>query len=122
MVGGLVLAAGPVLGVEPQLNMLDQLAAGSWELRDRSGAVTQRICVPQGRRLMQLRHPGPPCDTYVIQDQPNEVVVQYTCQGCGYGRTHIRRETNRLVQMDGTGIADGLPFEFVFEARRFGDC
>lgn len=122
MVGGLVLAAGPVLGVEPQLNMLDQLAAGSWELRDRSGAVTQRICVPQGRRLVQLRHPGPPCDTYVIQDQPNEVVVQYTCQGRGYGRTHIRRETNRLVQMDGTGIADGLPFEFVFEARRVGDC
>ena len=91
-------------------------------MRDRSGAVIQRICVPHGRQLVQLRHPGPPCDIYVIEDQPNEVVAQYTCRGRGYGRTHIRRESNRLVQMDGTGIADGLPFEFVFEARRVGDC
>ena len=102
--------------------MLDQLAPGSWELRDRSGVVTERLCVPSGRRLVQLRHPGPLCETYVVQDQPNEVVVQYTCRGRGSGRTHIRRETNRLVQMDGTGIADGLPFDFAFEARRVGDC
>lgn len=122
LIGGLVLAAGPVLGAGPQLGMLDQLAPGNWELRDRSGAMSQRICVPHGRRLVQLRHPGSPCDTYVIQDLPNEVVVQYTCRGRGYGRTHIRRETNRLVQMDGTGIADSLPFDFNFEARRVGDC
>jgi hypothetical protein len=122
VIGGLILAAGPILGAEPQLGMLDQLAPGKWEMRDRSGAITERICVPHGRQLVQLRHPGPLCDTYVIQDQPNEVVVQYTCRGRGYGRTHIRRETNRLVQMDGTGIADGLPFDFVFEARRVGDC
>lgn len=122
VIGGLILAAGPVMAAGPQLVMLDQLAPGNWELRDRSGSVTERICVPHGRRLAQLRHPGPACDTYVIQDQPNEVVVQYTCRGRGYGRTHIRRETNRLVQMDGTGIANGLPFDFVFEARRVGDC
>ena len=91
-------------------------------MRDQSGTVIKRICVPHGRQLVQLRHPGPTCDTYVIENQPNEVVVQYTCRGRGYGRTHIRRESNRLVQMDGTGIADGLPFDFAFEARRVGDC
>lgn len=121
-IGGLILATLPVLGAEPQLNMLDQLATGSWEMRDQSGTVIQRICVPHGRQRVQLRHPGPTCDTYVIENQPNEVVVQYTCRGRGYGRTHIRRESNRLVQMDGTGIADGLPFDFAFEARRVGDC
>lgn len=122
VLGGLILAAGPVLSAPSQLGMLDQLAPGSWELRDRTGAMTQRICIPQGRRLVQLRHPGSLCDTYVVQDRPDDVVVQYTCRGRGYGRTHIRRETNRLVQMDGTGIADGLPFDFNFEARRVGDC
>ena len=121
-IGGLILAAVPALGAGPQLGMLDQLAAGSWEMRNRSGAVIQRICFPHGRQLVQLRHPGPPCDIYIIADQPNEVVVQYTCRRRGYGRTHIRRESNRLVQMDGIGIDDGLPFEFVFEARRVGDC
>jgi hypothetical protein len=50
------------------------------------------------------------------------VVVQYTCRGKGYGRTHIRRETGRLVQIDSQGIAGGLPFEFSAEARRVGDC
>lgn len=121
-VAGLVLAAGPVLGAGAGLAMLDQLTPGTWELGDRSGAIAQRVCVPHGRRLLQLRHPGAACDTYVIEDQPSEVVAQYTCRGRGYGRTHIRRETNRLVQIDGNGIADGLPFEFAYEARRVGDC
>jgi hypothetical protein len=48
--------------------------------------------------------------------------VQYTCRGRGYGRTHIRRETSRLVQIDTQGIADGRPFAFAAEARRVGDC
>ena len=48
--------------------------------------------------------------------------VQYTCRGKGYGRTQIRRESNRLVQIDSQGIADGLPFSFSAEARRVGDC
>ncbi|MGB7655385.1 MAG: hypothetical protein WBL74_07875, partial [Novosphingobium sp.] len=70
VIGGLILAAGPILGAGPQLGMLDQLAPGKWEMRDRSGAIAERICVPHGRQLVQLRHPGPLCDTYVVQDQP----------------------------------------------------
>ena len=74
------------------------------------------------RRLIQLRHPDASCDKVVVQDSPSEVTVQYTCRGRGYGRTHIRKETNRLVQIDSQGIANGLPFEFNAEARRVGDC
>lgn len=102
--------------------MLDQLAPGRWELRDRSGAVVQRVCVASGRQLIQLRHPGPACESVVVQDTPGEVDVQYTCRGRGYGRTQIRRETNRLVQLNSQGIANGLPFEFAAEARRTGEC
>jgi hypothetical protein len=50
------------------------------------------------------------------------VTVQYTCRGRGFGRTHIRRETDRLVQIDTQGIADSRPFAFSVEARRTGDC
>lgn len=102
--------------------MLDQLAGGRWELREHATSQPQRLCVPSGRRLIQLRHPGAPCDTFVVEDGPVQVVVQYTCQGRGYGRTRIRRETNRLVQIDSQGIADGLPFDFSVEARQVGDC
>ena len=48
--------------------------------------------------------------------------MQYTCRGRGYGRTHIRRETGRLVQIESQGIVDGLPFDFVAEGRRIGEC
>ena len=52
----------------------------------------------------------------------NEVTGQYTCRGDGYGRTHIRRETATLAQIDGQGIAGGKPFQFAAEARRVGSC
>jgi hypothetical protein len=102
--------------------MLDQLQGGRWEMHERTGGPTRRLCAPSGRHLIQLRHPGTHCDSIVIEDGPAQVVVQYICQGRGYGRTRLRRETNRLVQIESQGIADGLPFDFSAEARRVGDC
>jgi predicted subunit of tRNA(5-methylaminomethyl-2-thiouridylate) methyltransferase len=58
----------------------------------------------------------------VVEDRADQVTVQYTCRGRGYGRTTIRRETGRLVQIQTQGIAEGLPFDFAAEARRMGDC
>lgn len=115
--------ASPAASQRPTLAMLDQLERGSWELhfRDEAGAV-QRICLKDARRLIQLRHPTANCERLVVEDDAQLVTVQYTCRGMGYGRTRIRRETSRLVQIDSQGIADGLPFAFVAEARRVGDC
>lgn len=114
--------AAPVMGQRPALAMLNQLDAGRWELRNREGGPVERICLPDTRRLIQLRHPSAACDRLVVDDAATEVTVQYTCRGRGYGRTHIRRENSRLVQIDTQGIADGLPFAFAAEARRIGDC
>lgn len=114
--------AAPADGTSRSLAMLDQLESGRWEMHERTGLPAQRICVPGGRHLIQLRHPGAQCDSIVIQDGPAQVVVQYICQGRGYGRTRVRRETNRLVQIDSQGIAEGLPFDFSVEARRIGEC
>jgi hypothetical protein len=115
--------AAPVAGQRPALAMLNQLEAGRWEVRVRDTAgLVERICLPNTQRLIQLRHPQMPCERMIVDDAANEVTVQYTCRGRGYGRTHIRRETSRLVQIDTQGIADGLPFAFAAEARRVGDC
>lgn len=122
---GAVLAglAVPAQGQGPALAMLDQLDTGRWEMRLRDpGNPTERLCVANGRRFIQLRHPESNCERFIVQDGPNDVTVQYTCRGRGYGRTHIRRETSRLVQIESQGIAAGLPFEFSAEARRVGDC
>lgn len=124
MAAGAMVALGvPASAQGPSLTMLSSLAPGRWELRIReAGAVPERICLPDARRLIQLRHPQGTCEQFVVQNSASEITVQYTCRGRGYGRTHIRRETDRLVQIDSQGIADGLPFEFSAEGRRVGDC
>lgn len=120
--GALMLAA-PVSAQRPALAMLDQIESGRWELRMREpGNPVERLCIHDGRRFIQLRHPAVACERFVIGDEASEVTVQYTCRGRGYGRTHIRRESAGLVQIESQGIADGLPFQFSAEGRRVGDC
>lgn len=113
--------AVPANGQRAELGMLEHLDTGAWELRERGGVV-QNLCLENGRKLIQLRHPGPPCPGVVVDDKADEVTVQYTCKGRGYGRTHIRRESNGLVQIDSQGIVNGLPFSFSAEARKTGAC
>ena len=123
VIGGAAGFAAPLVAQRPAMAMLSELERGSWEIRTReAGGRTERICLRDARRLIQLRHPADTCETVVVRDTPGEVTVQYTCRGKGYGRTEIRRESNRLVQIDSQGIADGLPFAFAAEARRVGDC
>ena len=115
--------AAPAVGQRQGLAMLNQLEGGHWELRDRdTRAPVEQLCLRDGRRLIQLRHPVSQCEQLIVADNPSDVTVQYTCRGRGYGRTHIRRETGRLVQIESQGIVDGLPFEFAAEGRRVGDC
>ena len=122
-VAGLLAAfSAAATGQRPALAMLNELEAGRWELRVRDDGSVERLCLPDVQRLIQLRHPADACERLIVTDAASEVTVQYTCRGRGYGRTHIRRETSRLVQIDTQGIADGLPFAFAAEARRVGDC
>lgn len=105
------------------LAMLDDLETGRWEVRMRDGSGrTYPMCVDDARKLLQLRHPGLACERVIVSDTPGEVTVQYTCRGAGYGRTTVRKETSRLVQLQSQGIAEGLPFDFTAEARRTGGC
>lgn len=123
LVAAAVGFAAPASGQRQSLAMLDQLESGRWELRPRDArGSSEQICLQDGRRLIQLRHPASICQRLIVSDGPGEVIVQYTCRGRGYGRTHIRRETGRLVQIESQGIVDGLPFDFVAEGRRIGEC
>jgi len=104
-------------------SVLGRLRAGGWELRMRDGSdAPKRMCLRDGRRLIQLRHPGQRCSRMVVEDTPEQITVQYTCPGRGYGRTQIRFESESLVQIESQGIAEGLPFAFAGEVRRIGSC
>ena len=119
-VGGLALplAAQSANG----LDALRQLTPGLWEVRERGSGEKTRMCIRSGQDLIQLRHKGASCSRHVVESGSNDVTVQYTCRGDGYGRTHIRRESAVLAQVESQGIVGGLPFEFAGEARRVGAC
>jgi hypothetical protein len=116
------LLVAPVAAQAPALAMLIELERGSWQIRDRADGATRSICLGDATQFLQLRHPRTGCSRYVISDTAAEVTVHYTCPGAGHGRTTIRRETNRLVQIDTQGIAGGAPFSDAYEARRMGSC
>jgi hypothetical protein len=117
-----MLAVAASAANAPELAMLESLAKGSWSLRIRDDGSQQRVCVRSGQEFIQLRHTQPGCSRFVVKDTPEEVVVQYTCRGNGYGRTSIRREGNGLVQIQSQGIIDGAPFAISGEARHAGSC
>ncbi len=120
MAAAIALAA-PVAAQAPTLAMLDRLEKGQWRLTSTSGPPAL-ICLGDARQFIQLRHARTGCARYVIDDGPGEVTVHYTCPGAGHGRTTIRRETVRLIQVDTQGIAAGAPFSQSFEGRRVGPC
>ena len=107
----------------PVVLALDELEKGSWEVRMRGpGAPVFNLCLGDARQVIQLRHQGKNCTRYVLEDKPRAVTVHYVCPGAGNGRTSIRIETSRLIQVRSQGIAQGLPFADTGEGRHKGPC
>ena len=55
-------------------------------------------------------------------DAADAASITYDCAAAGNGRTDLRVETARLIQISSQGVADGAPFVFVAEGRRIGAC
>lgn len=109
----------------PRMSALRQLERGQWELRERGARPTtapKRICVGDPAQLLQVQHKDGGCSRFVVADTQERAVVTYQCNGRGNGRTDLRVETPRLVQIDSQGVADGAPFAVSIEGRRTGDC
>ena len=58
----------------------------------------------------------------MVEDRPGVATVSYSCPGAGSGRTTIRVETTRLLDIQSQGIVNNAPFEVRYEARRTGPC
>lgn len=121
-IGPAALVAGSVAAEDLRLQALQRMEPGLWSLRLRGSSASERICLADGRRLIQLRHRRLSCRQVIVADDPDELTVHYTCPGQGFGRTHLRVESARLVQVESQGIAEKQPFDFAVEARRVGDC
>ena len=106
------------------LTALKTLAPGQWELTSRDGDFARRaMCLGDPRALLQIAHANVgSCSSFVVQNDADTSVVNYSCPGAGNGRTSIHVETPRLAQIQTQGIVRGAPFDLSIEARRTGEC
>jgi hypothetical protein len=119
----LLALVGAGAAVAPGPKALQGLETGEWELRGRGeGAEVRRLCVTDLRQLLQVRHGKAQCRSFIVSDAPHDLSVSYDCAAAGTGRTDLRVETSRLVQIRSQGVADGAPFAFAAEGRRIGAC
>lgn len=102
---------------------LRTLEPGEWELRGRGeGAETRKLCISDLRQLLQVQHGKALCRSFTINEDAHAITVIYDCAAAGNGRTDLRVETTKLVQIRSQGVAQGAPFAFAAEARRVRDC
>ena len=116
----IAVPASPQEAADPL--MLDRLESGQWQLRGASGADLGSICLGDRLMLAQPFHRAAPCARHLLESNPRSATVRYSCRGGGSGRTTIRFETPRLVQIESQGLDQGAPFALRAEARRTGAC
>jgi hypothetical protein len=111
------------LGAATQPAALSKTMAGLWELSGAPGAKTPvRECFADVAALAQFEHRRNSCTRTVISDKVNSAVIEYSCAGAGFGRSEVDVITPRSLRIDTQGISDNLPFHYVLQARRAGDC
>lgn len=125
-IGAVIIAsaalAAPAAHATPPA-ALATLETGQWELRSREpGEPMQKLCVQDLMALFQVRHQGQNCARYIVENAADRASITYNCPGTGHGRTDLRVETSKLVQIDSQGVADGYPFAVSLEGRRVGVC
>jgi len=102
---------------------LNALESGAWELVERGApGPARRVCLGDPVQLLQPRHPDRQCKRFGLASSARRVTITYDCGQAGQGRTVLRVETGRLIQIDTQGVADGAPFAMMIEGRRTGAC
>tara|TARA_B100000678_G_scaffold147992_1_gene123534 strand:+ start:491 stop:949 length:459 start_codon:yes stop_codon:yes gene_type:complete len=109
------------------LHVIDSLESGRWQLtqkqvRNGQSAIRRTVCLPDKGALIQAAHPDAQCSRFIIANQPKTGTVHYTCPGKGHGRTTLKQETPRLVQIDTQGMWNGMPFKMTLDAQKVGEC
>ncbi len=113
------------LGQGDTPELLTNLEPGRWTLRAIGGASVpvNQLCVSNPRVLAQIEHRGNgQCSHLLVRSSPTSVTISYSCKGAGQGLTTIRKETDRLIQVQSQGISNGAPFSFSVEGRHSGVC
>lgn len=119
---GIACSAG-ALAQAGDYTALNLLEPGEWVLAEHGRSdKALHVCVGDPIQLLQPRHPGRQCKQFLLENGARRVAITYDCAQAGRGRTTLRVETGRLVQIDSQGVAGGAPFAMTIEGRRVGVC
>jgi hypothetical protein len=110
----LAAAEGPV--------PLSQTSGGLWEMTGAPGGGTVRMCVRSTRSLAQFEHRRESCPQSIVRASGDTTVVHYNCPSGGFGQSDVTVLTPRSLRIETQGISGGLPFHYVVQARRLGEC
>jgi hypothetical protein len=118
-----VIAGALALMGTQQVSSLAQSQAGLWEIAGLPGAKSPlRQCVADVASLAVFEHRGKGCKPRVTSSHGNSTIIEYSCGGAGFGRSQVDVLTPRSLRIETQGISDQLPFRYVLQARRVGDC
>jgi hypothetical protein len=120
---GIALPSVTLAADAPKPAVLGQALPGLWELSGAPGAKAPvRQCVADIAVLGQFEHRANSCTHSVIGDSGGTAVIQYSCGAAGFGRSELHLVTPRSLKVSTQGISDNLPFNYVLQARRVGEC
>jgi hypothetical protein len=117
------MAAALILMGAQRPALFGQTAPGLWEISGLPGAkAAARECLMDTAVLARYEHRSRSCTMKVTSDSQSSTVVDYSCGGAGFGHTKIDLITPRSLRIETQGVSDNLPFSYVLQARRVGDC
>ena len=116
--GLMVMTAG--LGVAGPL--LSQATPGLWELRRIPDGKPVRQCVADVAALAQVERSSEKCARNLVSRDGATSVFRYHCPPGDFGQSTLTVVTPRSLTIETQGISRGLPFNYVVNARRIGEC
>jgi hypothetical protein len=117
------VAGAALVAAAPRPGALAKAAPGLWEIAGVPGTrAPARECVGDTGVLAQFEHRSRPCTRKVLVDGVSTAVVDYSCGGRDFGRSKLTVLTPRSLRIETQGISGGMPFNYVLQARRAGEC
>jgi hypothetical protein len=94
-----------------------------WEVSGAPGVEAPvRQCVGDVLSLAQYEHRSRTCSRSVVSEKGSSTVITYSCGPSDFGQSQIDVITPRSLRISTQGISDQLPFNYVIQAHRVGDC
>ena len=119
----LVSAGALLLAAAQPLPTLAQTQPGLWEVSGAPGAKAPVLmCIADVPSLARFEHRGKACTAKVVKQAGSLTAFEYNCGATGFGQSSVEALTPRSLRIRTQGISDGLPFNYLLQARRMGDC